>query len=446
MRVTSLHSVNAGTTIDRTQRANDYKHIELPSISMADADEAEMPRGNVVEEDVDLSDEAQDFRFLSALSSQDAKIPKRGEKDFEPHATSLQSNTLAASRQAMHNALAFQRSHAPKTHTLATYHLESNMAYCYAPRGPLFARMGSTFSAIDDPLGNDERRGQRLWLLPEEVLYLLERGTVDVRWPSEVDDEEGLPMSLQAGYAMFIGGNGGLTFERFSVYSALKRQGYTVLRAPSWDGPGPPTHAQNGPPFLAQQGLFELGLSRWWRTLFWTVREEDIDYRETLLQPGLYRNYSEIYRRLALIPFHDTPAITPDIATPATDPAFRITYHLYKPGNTTFKKSLPGPPDFRVAVIDGRATLMPTLSQLSALLDTTPYDPPKDAQQLYPTLKQGYRNVILAVVDQGVTSYMRVSDAVFGREKLYDRVVSGRGGKGGRGGRGGGRGGRGRGK
>ncbi|KAK6440754.1 tRNA-splicing endonuclease subunit sen54 [Oleoguttula sp. CCFEE 5521] len=413
---------------------------------MADADEAEMPRGNVVEVDVDLSDEAQDFRFLSALSSQDAKIPKRGEKDFEPHATSLQSNTLAASRLAMHNALAFQRSHAPKSHTLATYHPESNMAYCYAPRGPLFARMGTTFSAAEDPLGNDERRGQRLWLLPEEVLYLLERGTVDVRWPSEVDGEEDLPMSLQAGYAMFIGGSGGLTFERFSVYSALKRQGYTVLRALSWNGPGPPTGAENLLPSPAQQRMFEVGLSRWWRTLFWTAHEEATDCSEPMLQPGLYRNYSEIYRRLALIPFHDTPAITSTFVTPTTDPAFGITYHLYKPGNTTFKKTFPGPPDFRVAVIDGRATSMPTLSQLSALLDTAPYDPPKEAQQLYTKLKQGYRNVILAVVDQGVTSYMRISDAVFGLEKLYDRAVSARGGKGGRGGRGGGRGGRGRGR
>lgn len=63
----------------------------------------------------------------------------------------------------------------------------------------------------------------------------------------------------------------------------------------------------------------------------------------------------------------------------------------------------------------------------------------------YGRLKHGYKNVILAVVDEGIVSYVRVADAGFVREKLYERVESGRGGKGG--GRGGGRGrGRGRGR
>jgi tRNA-splicing endonuclease subunit Sen54 len=87
----------------------------------------------------------------------------------------------------MHNALAFQRIHQPKHHTIATYHPESNMAYAYNPKGPLFTKMGQTLPLNEDPLGN-ERRGHRLWLLPEEALYLLERGTLDIRWPA--NDEE----------------------------------------------------------------------------------------------------------------------------------------------------------------------------------------------------------------------------------------------------------------
>jgi tRNA-splicing endonuclease subunit Sen54 len=73
----------------------------------------------------------------------------------------------------MHNALAFQRIHQPKHHTIAIYHPESNMAYAYNPKGPLFTKMGQTLPLNEDPLGN-ERRGHRLWLLPEEALYLLE--------------------------------------------------------------------------------------------------------------------------------------------------------------------------------------------------------------------------------------------------------------------------------
>lgn len=59
-------------------------------------------------------------------------------------------------------------------------------------------------------------------------------------------------------------------------------------------------------------------------------------------------------------------------------------------------------------------------------------------------LKHGWRNVILAVVDQGVVSYIRVADCGFAREKLWE--ITGQGdGKGKRGGGGRGRG-RGRGR
>lgn len=88
-----------------------------------------------------------------------------------------------------------------------------------------------------------EDRWNRTWLLPEEALYLLERGTLDIRWPASItgsvrtdgEEELDLPMSLQAAYACLMG-RGGLTLERFSVYTGLKRLGYTVIRAPSWDG------------------------------------------------------------------------------------------------------------------------------------------------------------------------------------------------------------------
>ena len=67
-------------------------------------------------------------------------------------------------------------------------------------------------------------------------------------------------------------------------------------------------------------------------------------------------------------------------------------------------------------------TTIPTLSQLGALLESTPLDPPRGEKMdrmLYMRLRHGYRNVILAVVDQGVVSYLRVGDAAFGSEKIY---------------------------
>lgn len=388
---------------------------------------------------------------------EDAAVPKRGEKDFEPHATTLQSNTLAASRQAMHNALSFQRVHPPKGYTVATYYPETNMAYTLNPRGPHYTKMGHAMSVQDDPMGDLEMRGQRLWLLPEEVLYLLERGSLDVRWPV-VDGEEselGLPMSLQGAYAMFIGDErshaGALTFERYSVYAGLKRNGYTVLRAPSWgDLPTPLGNECFAPlPSLPCRPWY-IGLlkyySTWWITLSANAaKDEKVEYdKGPLVTPRLYHSYADIYRRLALVNYHDpTTQIGPSNVELTAYPSLRITFHVWRPGSSTFKKSAPGPPDFRIAVVNARETSVPTLQQLSALLYTTPYDPPMESAQLYQKLKHGYKNVILAIVDQGVVSYLRIADAAFGREKLYERKSRPPGGK--RGGRGG-RGGRGRGR
>ena len=357
----------------------------------------------------------------------------------------------------MHNALSFQRVHPPKGLNTATFHPETNMAYIYSPKGPHFAKMGNVLSSEEDPFGDDGKRGQRLWLLPEEVLYLIERGSLDVRWPPATDEDEtgdsmGLPMSLQGAYAMFIGDKesheGALTFERYSVYAGLKRIGYTVQRAPSWSSdtgfPGKESYAAlPSPPRLPWYvGLLNY-YTDWWSAWTPDVEQETFDTSSAgpLIQSKLYRNYSEIYRRLALVHYHDpTAQLGPTDPDFCTDDDFRITYHVWKPGSQTFKKSAPGQPDFRIAVINARETTVPSLAQLSALLETTPYDPPSDAPQLYAKLKHGYKNIILAIVDQGVVSYLRIADAAFGREKLYDRKGKPPGGKrGGRGPRGRGR-------
>ena len=332
------------------------------------------------------------------------------------------------------------------------------MAYAYNPKGPHFAKMGSVLSAEDDPFGDDGMRGHRLWLLPEEVLYLLERGSLDVRWPASSDDDEessdgrGLPMSLQAGYAMFIGDEssheGALTFERYSVYAGLKRLGYTIQRAPTWNAdsgqPGRECYAKfpSIPRLPWYVGLLNYYTS-WWTvsTPVWAHYDPQIAVEGPLVPSKLYRDYSDIYRRLALIRYHDPKRMLgPSSPEFSTHEDFRVTYHVWKPGSQTFKKSAPGDPDFRIAVINARETTVPSLEQLSALLETTPYDPPLETAQLYQKLKHGYKNVILAVVDQGVVSYLRIADAAFGREKLYERKGKPPGGKrGGRGPRGRGR-------
>ena len=119
-------------------------------------------------------------------------------------------------------------------------------------------------------------------------------------------------------------------------------------------------------------------------------------------------------------------------------PRLNVTYHVFK-ASTPYTKRAPPPPDFHVVVMPARSTPLPTLCQLDDLMSRVPYDPPQKDKPLYQKLKHGYRNLVLAVVDEGVTSYTRLSDAGFGLEKIYS-ALRGRGGKRGRSSRGRGRG------
>ena len=201
----------------------------------------------------------------------------------------------------MHTALSFQRVHQSKKHVLAYYHPETNMAYTEDPKGPLFRSMGKVFPGKEDPLGPRTAGENRLWLLPEEVIYLLERGTIDVRWPVDEDDQDGvgLPMSLQGAYAAFIGMEGGvggaLTFERYSVYAGLKRSGYIVHRAPTWNSPGEHPGKECFPPVPVS--TWGLGLLKdRWRSVFLVKAATNEESKMGLLaSPGVYRNYGVLF-------------------------------------------------------------------------------------------------------------------------------------------------------
>lgn len=138
-----------------------------------------------------------------------------------------------------------------------------------------------------------------------------------------------------------------------------------------------------------------------------------------------------MYRRTALIPWYD-PTLAPQRDPLEAEAPFRVVFHVYKP-SVVLKKSAPPPPDFRIAVVNtGEQPTIPTLSQLSVLLQGTPLDPPhgeKMERMVYMRLRHGYRNVVLAIVDNGVTSFLRIGDSAFGKEKLFDAKHIPRGSK-----------------
>ncbi|KAL5343524.1 hypothetical protein BJX70DRAFT_385331 [Aspergillus crustosus] len=386
---------------------------------MADLDEAAInnPSAGGGHTDIDLSDETQDFRMLNNFSflteTSDTSLPRRGEKDFEPNPTLYQADILSASRQAMHNALAYPRMHNPKNRVIGVY----------APNGPAPPLPLTALDTIAEDsatgkhvpvsigvhpdccvyvtnpkgvffktLGQGDRWG-RVWLLPEEALYLLERGSLETRWPccavgAGVEDnieDSGIPMSLQAAYASFIG-HSGLTMERFSVFTGLRRLGYAVIRAPGWS-PESLKEARSRESATGElsprQGPGLAGIFT--RFLTWLRDTAPTTAVGPVVGLGFHHSY---------------PSPLPNLELP-----YAVVWHVYKP-STSFRKSAPPTPDFKIAVVNARThTTIPTLSQIGTLLESTPLDPPSSNRHLYVRLRNGYRNVILAVVDQGVQRY-----------------------------------------
>ncbi|KAF2667410.1 hypothetical protein BT63DRAFT_441070 [Microthyrium microscopicum] len=418
------------------------RHPSTPTIPEAADPSALQDASDDEEEEL-----AADFRFLSP-SNDTKKIPKRGMKDSDLHGTKLQVSALDTSRDAMHEVIKQERTHNPDI-AHGVWDPETNGAWIIKANGKWSSSVGKTVRVPNRWEDEGKMRPlMRLLLLPEEALWLVERGSVFMRWPAEdgVAEDGGLTMSLQAAYATFIGmeRGGGLTLEEYSVYQYLRRAGYAVFRAKdNWHNVPAAETLDDTKPEADAHPYHPL-----WRFFTKASSEsvEDINKRKAhgpIVRPGLYRDYKSIYQQLSLVPHHN-PQLTPDLRQPTED-SLSVTYHVYRQ-ETHFRKTNPGPPNFYVSVIDATDALIPTVDQLEGLLRQTPFHPPQGTKDLYggpfaQKLRNGYRHVILAIADKGLTSFVSLADAGFGNSPLWERKPrAGRGGKGGGRGRGRGRG------
>ncbi|CAK7201968.1 tRNA-splicing endonuclease subunit sen54 [Sporothrix eucalyptigena] len=421
---------------------------------------------------------------------------RKGEKDFEEHGTRAQRDALEQSRAVMESVLSYTRVHSngpsagangsssggndvirgwyfpdiwqdekeedeeeseqpadtnentQKNHARRFAHTRHRVVMVETKRGPMFASMGAVPGRpkwIEGVLKEEQPKPQlgfdRTWLLPEEALFMLERGSMELYWPLQDleailstcegetkqaasnididDDERGIPLSLQAAYALLIGPDkdtprGRISLPSYQVYTNLRRAGYMVLRAVKVDT-GTPLDAPTSP------------------------------------QP-------------------QTPS-PPTIANeeaPSSDSPFQIVFHVWKAGaspatagtgtSTSFPKTRPPPPDFYMAVADANATGVPSLEQVTELLASVPPLPesahlskkskqaaaaqaakkPASASSapsfpplpvIYRRLKLGRRCVIIAVVDHGIINYMRFSDGTYSASPLwprFDQLAAGR--------------------
>lgn len=418
-----------------------------------------------------------DFKLFASMFDKkgvSSKSIRKGEKDFESHGTNAQDRALEASRTAMEDVLGYTRTHRSDAWVRAWYFpdwwaeergganpagiwLKDRVVVMEHERGNWMNDIGRAISGDKENIGVG-----RLWLLPEEALYLVERGSIDVWWPDKTleellpkgeassgqfrqafgmdDYEPGVPLSLEAAYALLIGHDGErgkISLPKYQVYSHLRRAGFHILRATTETHKPEP---QTQPSVPLWQWLFSL--------VSWETSPKQAPFGP-LVSPGLYRAYRPIFQQLALLPRHKPLLMAPDDHAPQ-DP-FKVYFHVWKPGGQ-FSKRNPPPPDFRIAVTDATDSCLPSLEQIEALLESTPLDPPtnpawQNPGRLHQRLKHGHRNVLVAIVDRGLVNFMRFGEAAFGEEKVFERFDNrntSRGGK--RGGRRGGGRGRGRGR
>lgn len=445
-----------------------------------------------------LEDGVPDFNLFAAMFSKkgvSAKTIRKGEKDFESHGTRAQDGALEASRAAMEEVLSYTRIHKKGDWVRAWYFPDRLASLMGQGQGGADGgqdeegmRFGERVVVVEHERGNwmkdagravpaarDPAGAGRLWLLPEEALYLVERGTLDLWWPERPfeellprgsaanpaepaegfgpdDYDVGLPLTLQAAYALLIGldgERGKVTLPKYQVYTHLKRGGFHVLRSAGQEATAAAAAASGA---VAQP--FASSLWEWIGGLLSRERQPKRNSNGPLVSLGLYRAYLPIYQQLLLVPRHKPLPVPPSPPSSEPQDPYKVFYHVWKASGQPFSKRSPRVPDFRIAVTDVGETPVPDLEQITALLESTPYAPPPESAagngRLYQRLNHGHRNVLVAVVDRGLVNFMRFGEGNFGDERLFERFDNkgsprGGGKRGGARGRGGGRG-RGRGR
>lgn len=200
-------------------------------------------------------------------------------------------------------------------------------------------------------------RGQWCYLTEEEAVYLVERGTVEPLWIRGGEGEY-VKMDLQSVYALCM-----TDMVRYQVYGNLKRCGYVVQRH--------------------QEREDNIAIAPW-RLFKWNSLSDMISGLLWRFIPWKFTSYPMIFRSLQL-----------NFTTRKTTPTpLEITYDVWKP-HPNFSKKLPPKPDFQIMCVDISSSRLPTASQLKELFNRT------------------NGTAILALVDSGVISYMKLTEGDF---------------------------------
>ncbi|XP_077183939.1 tRNA-splicing endonuclease subunit Sen54 isoform X2 [Paroedura picta] len=148
---------------------------------------------------------------LLAVRTRDHKIPQRshGQKDFIPDGSEEQEERLRQCRDEHWQLLREERVERLGSLVKAEWKPQEGIIELKSPAGKFWHTMGSS------------EHGKQ-YLLPEEALYLLECGSIQLFYND-------LPLSVQEAYETLLS-QMSMSLLKYQVFSHLKRLGYIVLR------------------------------------------------------------------------------------------------------------------------------------------------------------------------------------------------------------------------
>ncbi|KAF8754721.1 tRNA-splicing endonuclease subunit sen54 N-term [Rhizoctonia solani] len=380
-------------------------------------DQLELPTSIVPKDQQD--DDGESSGTKACLTGQISPvIPKRGEKEFEPAAggtTALQSHVLNKSRNAMLSALKGSRGAGSKTMSYAVWYPKLGRAHVTVARGTHFSTLGHSALREPAPGSGSTKAQKRLELMPEETLYLMERGSLFCWKESEIspsmqdepslefDDCDlsiGAPMSVQQGFTEMIGVDG-LEVQHYLVYAYLKRLGYTVSRssAPINTPLYPLAPPNNTDTIKLSHKLRAYIISMFQGLLSPLARIRSklgsifFDYHGASiggmigLMPYSYASGSIFQSLRTMVSGHGIPLPRKKHrAFSENDTAFKVFWNVWKPSTSWRKLDVPKP-DFEIAVVDARKTPVPDIYQLTEMFASAEPRPPP------PPRKRGPPNV-----------------------------------------------------
>ncbi|AMD20820.1 HDR078Wp [Eremothecium sinecaudum] len=425
------------------------------------------PRENLIDSDAENDELVQDWSEIAkvARKSRQAVIPRRGEKDYEPDGTIVQESMLSKAKSAFFDTISSSLRGSTVKNLIKAYWIEDRrMARIPQPRGTFMNTMGKV-----------DRDGQG-WLELHEFVYLVERGSITPYAMITLDngDETEILLSLQDVYSYFKTDE---ELDEFSVYAQLKRLGYIVISTDN-----EPAEKTSLFPIISNRKRYGI-MNSFYSLFRLPEGLLNIPFYHPLhFLINRYTSYPQIYNSLSkLVPFYAPPKTLKELreerclmAAETNVKEWKISFNVWKP-QSNFKKKNPGLPDFQLVIYNknDNSNQFPSFAEFKNIFRRLDYkfefleeikidddettwgnftytngvptneylkprkitgrqrkpgfnDEKRKKTKTYPIhvqkiirLKEGFRSFILAVIDDGLISFVRIAESDFGSTSVW---------------------------